>query len=165
MSSMDATHHDAQDLIYALQNTAPAILLVKLGHGHKEALKTLANIFIKANPLAVPPRVPIKEVGQRKIQEMNQEGTKMKRTLESNPVTNAEPLRVHIVGAYPYELQPLNQAKNSINFQPIKIQHLTAKSENFTQNELWKIKAYTLVPLLHVKKKKKNNRKRVSPEG
>ena len=36
MSSMDATTHAAQDLIYALQNPAPAIALVKLGHGHKE---------------------------------------------------------------------------------------------------------------------------------
>ena len=45
MSSMDATYHATQYLIYALQNTAPASPLVKLGHGHKEALKTLADIY------------------------------------------------------------------------------------------------------------------------
>ena len=32
MSSMDTTYHTAQDLIYALYNTAPAIPLIKLGH-------------------------------------------------------------------------------------------------------------------------------------
>ena len=34
MYSMGATYHAAQDLIYALQNPAPASPLVKLGHGH-----------------------------------------------------------------------------------------------------------------------------------
>ena len=38
----------------------------------------------------------------------------MKRTPKSNPVTTAEPLRVPIVGAYPDELQPVNQAKKTI---------------------------------------------------
>ena len=38
MSSMDATYHAAQYLLYALHNPAPAIPLVKLGNGHKEAL-------------------------------------------------------------------------------------------------------------------------------
>ena len=42
MSSMDATYHAAQDLIYVLQNPAPEIPLVKLENGHKESLKTLA---------------------------------------------------------------------------------------------------------------------------
>ena len=80
MSSIDATYHAAQYLIYALRNPAPARPLVKLGHGHKESLKTLADIFRKANPPAVPPRVPVREVGQRKLQEMKQEGTKIKST-------------------------------------------------------------------------------------
>ena len=71
MSSMDATYHAAQDLIYALQNPETASPIVKLGNGHKEALKTLAEIFIKANPPAVPPRVPVREVGQKKLQEVN----------------------------------------------------------------------------------------------
>ena len=102
MSSMHAMYHAAQDLIYALQNPSPAITLVKLGHGNKEALKTLDDIFRKANPPVVLPRVPVKEVGQKKLQEMNQEGTQMKSTPRSNPVINEEPLRVHIVGAYPY---------------------------------------------------------------
>ena len=80
MSSMDATYHATQNLIYALNNPAPASPLVKLGHVHKEALKTLSHIFRKANPPAVPPRVPFREVGQRKLQELNQEGTQMKIT-------------------------------------------------------------------------------------
>ena len=50
MSSMDATFHAAQELIYALQNPEPTIPLLKLGNLHKEALRTLAEIFIKANP-------------------------------------------------------------------------------------------------------------------
>ena len=50
MSSMYATYHAAQDLIYALYNTAPTSPLVKLVNGHMEALKTLANIFRKIKP-------------------------------------------------------------------------------------------------------------------
>ena len=42
MSSMDATYHAAQYLIYALHNPGPARILVKLGHEQKESLKTLA---------------------------------------------------------------------------------------------------------------------------
>ena len=79
MSSMDATYHDTQYLTYAPHNPEPAIPLIKVGNGHKEALKTLANISRKANPPAVPPRVPIREVDQNKLQEMNHEGTQMKR--------------------------------------------------------------------------------------
>ena len=111
ISSMDATYHAAQDLIYALQNLAPAILLVKLGHGNQEALKTLADIFRKANPPEVPPRVPVREVGQKKLQEVNQEGTQMERAPQSKPITNGEPMRVPIIEACPDELQPVNQAK------------------------------------------------------
>ena len=80
MPSMDATYHTAQDLIYAIQNPAPARPLVKLGRGHKEALKTLSDIFRKANPPPVPPRVPVREVGQKKPQEVNQEVTQKKST-------------------------------------------------------------------------------------
>ena len=65
---MDATYHTSQDLIYALQNTEPVTPLIKLVNGHKEALNTLANIFRKANPPAVPLRVPFREVGQKKPQ-------------------------------------------------------------------------------------------------
>ena len=57
-----ATFHAAQDLIYALYNTALASPQVKIGNGHKEALRTLAKIFRKSRPLAVPSRVPVKEV-------------------------------------------------------------------------------------------------------
>ena len=40
MSSIDATFHAAQDLIYALQNPTLAIPLVEPGNGHKDALIT-----------------------------------------------------------------------------------------------------------------------------
>ena len=79
-------------------------------------MKTLAEIFRKATPPAVPLRVTVREVGQKKLQEVNQEGTQMKRAPQSNPFTNVEPLRVPIVEAYPDELQPLNQAKRPIFF-------------------------------------------------
>ena len=75
-------------------------------------MKTLAGILRKSNPPAVPLRVPVREVGQNKLQEMKQEVTQMKRTLPSNPVTNAEPLGILIIGAYLDELQPVNQVKN-----------------------------------------------------
>ena len=68
MSSMDATYHVVQDIIYALHNPALASPLVKLVHRHKKSLKTLADIFRKSNPPAVPPRVPVMEVGQNKLQ-------------------------------------------------------------------------------------------------
>ena len=67
MSSMDATYHFAQDIIYVQHNPEPAIPLVKLGYGHKEAFKIPADIFRKANPLLVPLRVPVREVSQRKL--------------------------------------------------------------------------------------------------
>ena len=73
MSSIDATYHAAQNLIYRIYNTAPASTLVKLGNGHREALETLAEIFRKSNPPAVPLRVPVGKVGQKKLQEVNQE--------------------------------------------------------------------------------------------
>ena len=109
-------------------------------------MKTLADIFKKANHPAVPPRMPVRKVGQKKLQEMNQEGTQTKRTPQSNPVTNAEPLRVTIVEAYLYELQPVNQAKKPIIlFQPIRSQHLTVtpKSEKSPKMRFGKIKAGT----------------------
>ena len=67
MSSMNATYHTAQDLIYALYNTAHAIPLIKLRNGHKEALNTLAEIFRKPNPPEVPLRVPVREVDEKKL--------------------------------------------------------------------------------------------------
>ena len=78
MSSKDVTSHASQDLIYALQNPAPAIPLVKLGKGNKDTLRTLAEIFGKINPPAVPLRVPVREVVQEKLQEVNQEIAQMK---------------------------------------------------------------------------------------
>ena len=42
MSSIDAKFHAAEDLIYALKNTAPANPLAKLVNGYKEALRNLA---------------------------------------------------------------------------------------------------------------------------
>ena len=89
MTSMDETYHAAQSFIYALQNPEPAISLVKLGNGNKEALMTLVEIFKKTNPPAVLPRVPVRKLGQKKLQEVNQEGTQMKSAPQSNPLTNA----------------------------------------------------------------------------
>ena len=101
MSSVYETYHSTPDLIHALQNPAPASSLLNLGNGHKESLKTLADIFRKVNPPAEPSRVPVREGGQKKSKEMNQEGTQIKRAPQSNPITNAEPLGVSIVYLYP----------------------------------------------------------------
>ena len=65
LSSVDATYHAAKYLIYALYNPELAYLLVKLGHGPKEALKTLTDIFRKAKTPELPSRVPVREVGQK----------------------------------------------------------------------------------------------------
>ena len=108
---MDATYNSTQDIIYAINNPEPASRLVRLVNGHKEALKTLSEIFKKSNPPAVPLRVPVREVGQKKLQYMNREGTQMKRALQKNKFNNVEPLRVTIVEAYRDELQPANQSK------------------------------------------------------
>ena len=89
MSSIDATFHDAQDLIYALQNPEPASPLVKLYNGHKDSLRDLSEIFKKSNPSAVPPRVPVGEVVQEKLQEVNQKRAQMKIAPQSKPFTNS----------------------------------------------------------------------------
>ena len=47
MSSTDATIHAAQDLFDALQNQAPARPLATRVNAHKEALISLAYIFVK----------------------------------------------------------------------------------------------------------------------
>ena len=47
--------------------------------------------------------------GQKKPQEVNQEGTQMKSAPQSNPFTNAETMGVPILESYPDELQPVNQ--------------------------------------------------------
>ena len=64
-----------------------------------------------SNHPAVPPRMPVRKVGQKKLQEVNQEGTQMKSAPQSNPITNTEPLKVPILWACPDELQPVNPAK------------------------------------------------------
>ena len=60
MAFTDATYHATQGLIYSLHNPAPEIPLFKPGNVQKEALRTLAEIFKKANPPALPPRVPVR---------------------------------------------------------------------------------------------------------
>ena len=79
-------------------------------------MNTLVEIFRKEKTPAVPPRVPFRELVQKKSQEVNQEGTQMKRAPQSRQITNAEPLRVPIVNAYPYEPKPVKQEKNDIFF-------------------------------------------------
>ena len=101
MSSTDATIHAARDLIYGLQNPAPAIPLVKLENLQKESLIPLGEIFRTATPPAVPKMVPVKGAYQEKLQQVNQEITQMKNASQSKPATNAEPLRVNIVEKYP----------------------------------------------------------------
>ena len=73
MSSKYTTFYAVHDLIYAIQNPAQSSSLVKLGNGHKEALRTLAEIFRKSSPPVIPSRVTVREVVQDKINEVNQE--------------------------------------------------------------------------------------------
>ena len=90
-------------------------------------MKTLADIFRKPNPPTVPPRVPVRGECQEKIQQVNQERTQMKNASQSNPFTNAEPLRMPIVDTYPEELQPVHPEKN--DFFPTK-----KKFSSYTKN-------------------------------
>ena len=113
---------------------------------------TLAEIFRKANPPAVTPKVTPREVVQKKLQEVNQEGTQMKSAPQSNLFTNAESLRVSIVEAYPNELQPVHPAKNSIFPQPINSENLTVtqKIEKLPKMRFGTIKADTTELQPHV---------------
>ena len=72
MSFIDATFHDAHDLIYAIQNLAPSNPLSKLGNGYKEVLRTLAEILNKASPPEIPLRVRVREILQEKPKDVNQ---------------------------------------------------------------------------------------------
>ena len=102
MSSTDATIHASQYLICALQNPAPANPILKIGNAHREALRCLAEILTKSTPPAVPPRVPVRGAYQEKLQQVDQEITQMKNASQSNPLINAEPLRVPIANSYPW---------------------------------------------------------------
>ena len=84
MSSTDATIHAVQDLIIALQNASPSRPLVTVINVHKEALIYLANIFGKAAPSAVPQRVPINEAYPEKLQQVNQEENKIRKSKQVN---------------------------------------------------------------------------------
>ena len=78
MSSIDAKFHAAQDLIYALYNPAPSIPISKLVNGNKEALRTLAEIFIKYSPPEILLRVTVGEIVKEKPKEVNQERAQLK---------------------------------------------------------------------------------------
>ena len=95
--------------------------------------------------------MPFRELGQKKLQELNQKGTQMKSAPKSKPFTNVEPLRVPIVEAYPDEPQPVNPSKNRF-FQPIRSQDLTVtpKIEEYPNMRFERIKADTSVALPHV---------------
>ena len=84
----------------------------------------------------------------------------MKRAPQQNPFTNAQPLKVPFVEAYPDELQPVNQEKKRY-FQPIRSQDLTVtpKIENLPKTGFEKIKADTPVTLSHVITEGKQNKK------
>ena len=97
ISSEDATFHAARDLIYALQNPAPASSLVKIGDGKRDSLITLAVIFRQFGPPAVPLRVRVREGVQEKLKEVNQDRVQMKSASQSKPVTDEEPLKVNIL--------------------------------------------------------------------
>ena len=88
--STDATIHATQDLIHALQNTAPARPLVTLENEYKEALIYLAKIFGKQISPLVPPRVPVRGEYQGKLQQVNQEETQIQNSSQSRQLfTNA----------------------------------------------------------------------------
>ena len=78
MTSTYEKNHAIHDLICALQNPTPAGPLVKLGNGHTEALMTSAEISRKANPQAVPTRVPFRGASEEKLQQVNLERSPMK---------------------------------------------------------------------------------------
>ena len=101
ISSTDTTIHDAQYLIYELQNPEPEIPLVKLGNDYKEASINPAEIFRGATPPEVPPRVPVRGAYQEKLQQVKQEIIQMKSVSQSDPFNNVEPMRVPIIETYP----------------------------------------------------------------
>ena len=57
ISSTDAVIHSTQDLIHAIQNTAPESMLVTLGNSHTEELRDLDKIFDNVTPQGRHPRV------------------------------------------------------------------------------------------------------------
>ena len=101
MSYIDTTFNAPQNLIYALYIPRPENPLYKIGNGHKEALRNLAEIFSKCIPPEIPLRVTIREIVQEKPKEVNKERSQLKSASKATPSTNAEPLRVTIVEAYP----------------------------------------------------------------
>ena len=104
MSSIDAAFHVAEDLIYAIHNPAPENRLSKIINFHKEEFMTLAEIFDKSSPPAIPLRVPVIEKVQEKPKEVNQERAQLKILSQATPSTNVEHLSVPIVEACPEEL-------------------------------------------------------------
>ena len=78
MSTTDATIHATQDLIHSLQNSEPARPLFTLVNSHKESLRSLSEIFIKATSAAVPLRVPIQGTNPEKLQQVKQEENQIK---------------------------------------------------------------------------------------
>ena len=60
--------------------------------------------------------MPVRGVFQEKLQKVNQEITQIKIAYQSNPFTNAEPLRLHIVKADPAEIQLVQPAKKHDDF-------------------------------------------------
>ena len=72
MLYIDDTIHAAKYLIHKHQNIEPTSPILTQGNTHKEALRYLAEIFVKANSPAKPPRVTIEEAYPEKLQQVNE---------------------------------------------------------------------------------------------
>ena len=70
--STNAPILSAEDIIHELRNPAPISPLVTLGNLHKEAMISLAEIFVKATSQELPLRVLIEEACPDKLQQVNQ---------------------------------------------------------------------------------------------
>ena len=69
----------------------------------------------------------------------------MKSSYQSNPFTNAEPLMVPIVEAYPEELQPVHSEKKQLNFSTKNNSAVTPIKREIVKNENWENRIeYTL---------------------
>ena len=125
MSSTDAAIIAAQDLIHALQNPEPAIPILTLENSYKEAMRSIEYLFGKATPPTIPLRVPVRGAHQEKLTGEPRKNPNKKKSHSKGPLTNAKPLKAHIVESYPEEPQQVHPAKeNDKNSNEAKNQQL-----------------------------------------